>query len=114
MAIESVVLVNAFVRALRFANSHTPEEIVAKLPSSYFAKTDRATALERIRKTQSGYAQGSYAFSPAAVKLVADAIVWSTFDSSDEGKWRATGDTKFRYEDLYDNRFVEKAMSAIK
>jgi NitT/TauT family transport system substrate-binding protein len=107
-------LVNAFVRAMRYFNSHSPEEIVAKLPAAYFGKMDRATALDRIRKTQSGYAQGDYSFSPAGVKLVADAILWSDFDASEEGRFRGTGDTKFRYEDLYDNRFVEKAMKEIK
>lgn len=107
-------LVNAFVRALRYFNTHTPEEIVAQLPAAYFARTDRATALDRIRKTQPGYAQGDYSFSPAGVKLVTDAIRWSDFDSSEEGRFRATGDAQFRYEDLYDNRFVEKAMKEIK
>lgn len=107
-------LVNALVRALRFADSHTPEEIVAKLPASFFATSDRAAVLDRVRKTRSGYAHGDYRFPADGVKLVADAIVWSKFDSSDEGVWRATGDTKFRYEDLYDNRFVEKAMGEIK
>lgn len=107
-------LVNAFVRALRYFNTHPPEEIAAKLPATYFGKTDRATALDRIRKTQSGYAQGDYSFSPAGVKLVADAILWSDFDASAEGRFRATGDAKFGYEDLYDNRFVEKAMREIK
>jgi NitT/TauT family transport system substrate-binding protein len=107
-------LVNALVRALRFLNTHTPEEIAAQLPAAYFGKTDRAVALDRIRKTQSGYARGDYSFSPAAVKLVTDAILWSDFDASEEGRFRATGDTKFRHEDLYDNRFVEKAMKEIK
>lgn len=107
-------LVNAFVRALRYFNSHTPEEIVAKLPAAYFGRMDRAAALDRIRKTQPGYAQGDYSFSPAGVKLVTDAILWSDFDDSEEGRFRATGDAKFRPEDLYDNRFVEKAMKEIK
>jgi NitT/TauT family transport system substrate-binding protein len=107
-------LVNAFVRALRYFNSHTPEEIAGKLPAAYFGKGDRATALDRIRKTQAGYARGDYSFSPAGVKLVTDAILWSDFDSSEEGRFRATGDAKFRHEDLYDNRFVEKAMKEIK
>lgn len=107
-------LVNAFVRAMRYFNTHTPEEIAAKLPAAYFGKTDRATALDRIRKTQSGYVQGDYSFSPAGVKLVADAILWSDFDASEEGQFRATGDARFRYEDLYDNRFVERAMKEIK
>ncbi len=107
-------LVDALVRALRFANTHTPEEIAAKLPAAYFAHTDRAVALDRIRKTLPGYARRDYAFPSDAVKLVADAIAWSQFDSSVEGQWRATGDAKFRYEDLYDNRFVEKAMKEIK
>lgn len=107
-------LVNAFVRTMRYFNSHTPEEIAAKLPAAYFGKVDRATALDRIRKTQSGYAQGDYSFPPAGVKLVTDAIRWFDFDASEEGRFRGTGDAKFRYGDLYDNRFVEQAMREIK
>ncbi|NBR08027.1 MAG: ABC transporter substrate-binding protein [Opitutaceae bacterium] len=107
-------LVNALVRALRFANTHTPEEIMARLPAAYFVGKDRDAVLDRIRKTQAGYAQGDYAFPAAGVKLVADAIAWSDFDASAEGRFRAAGVTKFRYEDLYDNRFVEKAMRDIK
>lgn len=107
-------LVNALVRARRFAESHTPEEIAARLPPSFFANGDRAAALDRIRQTRSGYAHGNYAFTPDAVKLVADAILWSKFDSSEEGIFRAGGDKSVRYADLYDNRFVEKAMKEIK
>ena len=106
-------LVNAIVRALRFADAHTPEEIAARLPASYFG-ADRAAALDRIRKTRPGYAHGNYAFTPDAVKLVTDAILWSRFDDSEEGRFRAGGAGALRYADLYDNRFVEKAMREIK
>lgn len=107
-------LVNALVRARRFADTHTAEEIAAKLPASYFAGGDRAAAIDRIRKTRPGYARGNYALPPDAVKLVTDAILWSKFDPSVEGQFRAGGATTVRYADLYDNRFVEKAMKEIK
>lgn len=106
-------LVNALVRARRFADSHTAEEVAAKLPAAYFG-ADRAAAIDRIRKTRSGYAHGNYAFTPDGVKLVADAILWSQFDGSEEGHFRAGGAKTVRYADLYDNRFVERAMKEIK
>ncbi len=104
-------VVNAFVRTLRFVNSHTAEEIVAKLPAAYFEKRDRAAETERIRKALPTFAQGDYSFGASAVKLALDTIETSAFDDSDEGKFRATTENKnVRAEDLYTNRFVAAAM----
>ena len=108
-------LVNALVRAMRYINSHSAEEIAAKLPPDYFAGKDRASEVQLIRDTLPTFAKGDYSFSPAAVKLVTQINVTSDFDKSVEGQWRATGDkSKVHPEALYDNRFVQKAMRDIK
>ncbi len=107
-------LVNALVRTMRFVNAHTADEIADKLPPEYFDKKDRAEAMKYIRNTLPTYAKGDYALSPAAVKLVVDAIEACRFDQSEEGRWRATGDnSKVKADQLYDNRFVRKAMKDI-
>ena len=108
-------LVNALVRTMRFVNAHTAGEISDRLPPDYFDEKDRAAAMKYIRNTLPTYAKGDYAFSPAAVKLVVDAIEACAFDQSEEGQWRATGDNaKVNVDQLYDNRFVRKAMKEIK
>ena len=108
-------LVNAFVRTMRFINSHDEEEIAARLPPDYFAGKDRAAEVKLIRDTLPTYARDSYALLPDAVKLSMDINLSSGFDRSEEGQWRATGDkSKVRPADLYTNRFVDKAMKEIK
>ena len=108
-------LVNALVRAMRFINSHSADEIAAKLPREYFAGKDRDAEVKLIRDTLPTFAKGDYSFSPAAVKLVAEINVTSDFDQSVEGQWRATGEkSRVHPETLYDNRFVKKAMKEIR
>src|SRR6266568_1846172 len=108
-------LVNALVRTMRFVNTHTAEEIADKLPPDYFGNKDRLAEIKLIRNTLPTYAKGNYSFSPAAVKLVVDAIQASDFDQSEEGRWRATGENRNVHADeLYTNRFVNKAMKEIK
>jgi NitT/TauT family transport system substrate-binding protein len=108
-------LVNALVRTMRFINSHSAEEIAAKLPPEYFGDRNRETELKLIRDTLPNLARDDYSFSPDAVHLVTDINLTSAFDSSVEGQWRATGDkSKVHEADLYTNRFVQKAMKDIK
>lgn len=108
-------LVNVLVRTMRFVNSHTAEEIAVRLPPGYFDHKDRQAEIGYIRKTLSTYAKGDYSFSPASVKLIVDSITTYDFDKSKEGQWRATGDnSKIRVDQLYTNRFVNKAMQEIK
>jgi len=108
-------LVNAFVKTMRFVNTHTAEQIADKLPASYFAGKNREAEVERLRKLMPTFAKGDYSLPPTAVKLVADAVFSSTFDNSDEGKYRAHArDAKVSLDHFYDNRFVEKAMKEIK
>jgi NitT/TauT family transport system substrate-binding protein len=108
-------LVNALVRAMRYINTHSADEIAAQLPADYFAGKDRAAEVQLIRDTLPTFAKGDYSFSPAAVKLVTEINVTSDFDKSVEGQWRATGDkAKVHPAGLYDNRFVQKAMKEIK
>jgi phosphate transport system substrate-binding protein len=107
-------LVNAYVRAMRYINSHTADEIVAALPDDYFAGKDREAEIKLIRRARPTYARGDYSFSPDAVRLVVDAMLTATFDGSEEGMWRATGDaSKVKPDELYTNEFVAKAMKAI-
>jgi len=97
---------------LRLANSlgYFKQEGIEIVPV-YFDKKDRSAQIKFIRDTLPTYAKGDYSFSPAAVKLVVDAIQASAFDSSQEGQWRATGEnSKVKIDQLYDNRFVRKAM----
>ena len=108
-------LVNAFVRSMRFINSHSVDEVVANLPSDYFKGKDRGAEIKLIRDTISTQAKGNYAFEPAAVKMVVEMNNASAFDKSDEGQWRAGGDkAKVDMSKLYTNRFVEVAMKAIR
>jgi len=107
-------LVNALVRAMRFVNSHSAEEIVARLPPDYFAGKDRRAELELIRASLPTYARGDYSVSPEQARLAVDVNLSAAFDESDEGRWRATGDaSRVRPSDLYTNRFISRAMSAI-
>jgi ABC-type nitrate/sulfonate/bicarbonate transport system substrate-binding protein len=107
-------LVNAFVRTMRFVNSHDAEEIAARLPADYFKGKDRAAEVKLIRDTLPTFARGDYSFSPRAVHLVVDAVRASDFDASEEGRWRAGGDhSKVAANRLYTNRFVQKAMKEI-
>jgi len=60
---------------------------------------------DKLRNTKSTFARGDYSFSPAGVRLV---------DDSREGIWRRTGDTsRIRPDEIYTNRFVERAMKEI-
>ena len=107
-------LVNALVKAMRFINSHSAEEIAAKLPAEYFKDKDRAAEVKLIGDTLPTFAKGDYSFKADAVKLVAEINLGSDFDKSVEGQWRATGDkSKVRPAELYTNRFVDKAMRDI-
>ena len=107
-------LVNAYVRAMRYLNAHTPDEIIAQLPASYVNGKDRSAQVKRIKQTLPAYAKGDYAFPVDAVHLVVDAMLWAKFDGSEEGVWRATGDaTRVKPDELYTNEFVERAMQAI-
>ena len=107
-------LVNAYVRAMRFLNAHTADEVIAKLPDAFFGQKDRTTQIKLLKRTLPTYAKGSYAFPADAVHLVVDAMLWAAFDSSEEGVWRATGDAaKVKESELYTNEFVDRAMQAI-
>jgi NitT/TauT family transport system substrate-binding protein len=107
-------LVNAFVRTMRFVNSSDAETIAAKLPADYWKGKPRDEAIAFIRATLPTYAH-SYAIAPADAQLVTRVVRSSTFDSSEEGKWRAGGDdSKVVPAKLYDNRFVDKAMREIR
>jgi phosphate transport system substrate-binding protein len=107
-------LVNAYVRAMRYINAHTADEIIAQLPASYFDGKDRPAQIKFIRNTLPGHAKGDYSFPADAVHLVVDAMLWAGFDSSEEGIWRATGDaSKVKADELYTNEFVARAMREI-
>ena len=107
-------LVNAFVKTMRFINSHSVDEIVAKLPADYFKGKDRKAEIQLLRDTYSTQAKGTFSFTPAVVQMVLDMNNGSAFDKSDEGQWRAGGDkSKAVAVQLYDNRFVDAAMKAI-
>ena len=117
-------LVNAFTRTMRYINSHSAEEIIAKLPAGYFAPDlhndvwagYKKEKLDEIAKIQPGMTQGDYSIPPSAAKFECEVLFHTHFDESPEGKYRraAAQSGKVRPEDTYDNRFVEKAMKEIK
>ena len=107
-------LVNAYVRAMRWLNAHSTDEILAQLPDAFFDPKDRAAQIKHLRTTLPAYAKGSYAFPADAIHLVTEAMLWAAFDTSEEGVWRAGGDaTKVKETELYTNEFVDRAMQAI-
>jgi NitT/TauT family transport system substrate-binding protein len=116
-------LVNVFVRTMRFINSHTAEELIARMASGFFSpdvSNDvwadyKKTKTDEIAKVQPGLTHGDYSIPPAAARLVADVILRTPFDDSPEGRYRRTAaqSGKIRPEATYDNRFVERAMREI-
>ena len=67
-------LVDVFVRTMRYINSHSAQQIVAKLPAGYFApdvSNDSWAAYKRakteeIARAQLGFANGDYSIPPSA------------------------------------------------
>ncbi len=116
-------LVTVFVRTMRFINTHTAAEIIAKMPSGYFAPdmnndlfTEyKKTKTDEIAKVQPGLTHGDYSIPPSAAKLACEVLAHTNFDDSPEGKYRriASQSGKVRPEATYDNRFVEIAMKEI-
>jgi len=108
-------MVNAFVKTMRYVNSHTAEEIVANLPSDYMAGKDAATLTELIARTLKVYAQNDYSIKHEDVILTMDVINSFSFDDSESGQWRAASKVPMNEIDpysLYDNRFVEISMKS--
>lgn len=116
-------LVNAFVRALRFMNSHTADEIFAKLPLSYFNphtvndqfRAYKADEKDKLRLALSTFTRDDYSIPPSAAEFATKLTLSADFDDSPEGKYRkAARHGRVVAAELYDNRFVEKAMATIK
>jgi NitT/TauT family transport system substrate-binding protein len=107
-------LVNAFVRTMRYINSHDADAVIAKLPPEFFAGKDRAQTVAYVRATLPTLARGDYSVRPESAQLVTRVMRSSAFDGSEEGRWRAGGDdSKVDPKRLYDNRFVASAMGRI-
>ena len=117
-------LVNVFVRTMRYINTHTAEEIVAKMPPGYFApdmNNDlwadyKKGKTDEIAKVKPGLANGDYTIPPSAAKLACEVLAHTLFDDSAEGKYRriAAQSGKVKPEATYDNRFVQEAMKQVK
>lgn len=117
-------LVNAFVRTMHFLNSHTAEEIIARLPAGYFApdiNNDlwaeyKKKKTDEIAKVLPGLAKDDYSIPPSAAKFACAVLFRTQFDDSPEGIYRrrAAQSGKVTPEMTYDNRFVERAMHAFK
>lgn len=117
-------LVNAFVRAKRFIDTHSVDEIVARLPLTYFDphKTNhdwqeyKAAEKEKIRRALPTFTQGDYSVPPSAAAFATKLTLSADFDQSPEGKYRlaARNGVKVVPEDTYDNRFVQQAMKQFK
>lgn len=108
-------LVNALVRTMRYIETHSAAQIGAALPADYFAGKDRAAEIARLQKTLPSFSRADYRIKAEGARLVVDAIQSYDFDSSEEGRWRATAQVRqFEIGGLFDNRFVEKAMRDIR
>ena len=117
-------LVNVFVRTMRFINTHSAEEIIAKMPPGYFApdiNNDlwaeyKQGKTAEIAKVLPGMTHGDYSIPPSAAKLACTVLFHTDFDGSPEGIYRrnAAKSGKVQPEMTYDNRFVEAAMKEIK
>ena len=106
-------LVNAFVRTMRFVNTHSAAAIVEKLPAAYFTAETREAVTRQIDATLATYARGDYAMPPDGAKLATDILLGARFDDSEEGRWRGEGERAgFTATDLYTNDFVLRAMLA--
>ena len=113
-------LVNVFTRTLRFINTHTAEEIIAKMPPGYFApdmNNDlwadyKKTKTDEIAKVKPGLAPRDFSIPPSAAKFACDVLAHTNFDDSPEGKYRRTAaqSGKVKPAETYDNRFVIQAM----
>ena len=117
-------LVNVFTRTMRYINTHSAEEIIAKIGPGYFAPdmnndlwaNYKKGKLDEIAKVQPGMAHGDYSIPPSAAKFECEILFHTNFDESPEGKYRriASQSGKVQPEMTYDNRFVQKAMAEIK
>jgi NitT/TauT family transport system substrate-binding protein len=113
-------LVNVFTRTMRWVNSHSADEIMAKVAPGYYApdinndfwSDYKKGKIDEIRKAYPIFKVKDYSIPPEAAQLVCDTVLKSKFDDSPEGKYRRTAaeSGKVKPEDTYDNRFVEKAM----
>jgi NitT/TauT family transport system substrate-binding protein len=107
-------LVNAFVRTMRYVNSHSPEEIADHLPAAYLAKVGRARAIDAIRRAMPTFTKGDYSMPASAARLEEEVVFSSGFDDSGEGRYRASAKAaKVPPEQTYDNTFVQRAMRQI-
>lgn len=107
-------LVNAFVKTMRFINGHSPDEIIASLPPSFWEGKDRAPETQFVKRTLSAFAHNDYAISHRSARLVLDTVEHFDFDDSQEGQWRRGAEhPQVDPDQLYDNRFVKKAMKTI-
>ncbi len=117
-------LVNVFTRTMRYLNTHSAEEVVAKMPASYFAPdiandlwaAYKKTKTDEIAKVQPGLTSSDYSIPPSAAKFACDVLFHTDFDESPEGKYRrvASQSGKVQPEMTYDNRFVELAMKEVR
>jgi NitT/TauT family transport system substrate-binding protein len=114
-------LVNVFTRTMRYVNSHTADQIMAKVDGGYydpdmnndFWADCKKGKIDEIEKAYPIFKRNDYSVPPSAAKLVCETVLKTQFDNSPEGRYRHTAaqSGKIRPEDTYDNRFVEKAMA---
>lgn len=107
-------VVNAFVRTMRWIETHSAEDIAAHLPAGYFRDGERDAQIAQIRASLNSFARRDYRVPPAGARLVVDAIASYRFDGSTSGLWRAGASVdRVDPSTTYDNRLVRKAMKAI-
>lgn len=106
---------NAFVRTMRFVNTHSAEEILAAMPPEFMKNKTPAQRLEAVREMLPTFTTGNFAFTPKHAGLMQQAIDAAQYDNSVEGQYRAVArGRQVPLTDLYDNRFVNRAMKRIR
>lgn len=107
-------VVNAFVRTMRWIETHSAEDIARQLPPGYFETRDPARQAAQIRAILPGFARRDYSVPPTGAALVSNAIAAYDFDTSASGTWRATSTvSRVDPRSTYDNRLVRRAMARI-
>ncbi|MBN8845867.1 MAG: ABC transporter substrate-binding protein [Sphingomonadales bacterium] len=107
-------VVNAFVRTMRFVNTHSAEEVAAAMPD-YFKGKNVEAEVALLRANMPTFVTGNYRFTGAQAKLMQEAINSANYEGTEEGAFRQRAQGQhLTNAQLFDNRFVDRAMKKIR
>ena len=108
-------VVNAFVRTMRFVNTHSAEDIAAAMPDYFAGKNVEAEVALIKSNMQTFMTVNNYRFTPPQMKLMQEAINAVDYQGTVEGEFRqAAQGQRLSDKQLYDNSFVDRAMKKIR